>query len=110
MKLILFRDGQPGVGTAMPGDNVCRELSDLLGGGELSWTSMYGELCLITAAQSEDKPCRYVLRRTGRADWPIFGDCAVIAVIPYGQSVRSVSIYESIRAKEMVVPIAEGSR
>lgn len=81
MKVLLFKDGQDGVITHLPGEYPWPELCDLLG-GEIDTTPINGRLALVTRrdAEIQDLPQHYSFHIHGRADRKIVGDCAVIAV------------------------------
>lgn len=81
MKVVLFRDGRPGVAAALPGEVPEAELADLLG-GELDVTPLGTRLALLTLHEAErlQLPIRYVLHRLGRASEPVAGDAVVVRV------------------------------
>ena len=81
MRLILFRKGRPGTMATMPGERPKVELSDLLG-GETAMQPITSRLTLVTLADAVKLglPPRYAMKRPGKADMPVFGDCAVVAV------------------------------
>ncbi len=85
MKVVLFRDGNPGVLTRLPDENPEAGLGELLGGGRIRMTPITGRLSLVTRKEADrlELPVRYVLVRLGRVDLQISGDCAVVAVKRY---------------------------
>lgn len=85
MKIVLFRDGKPGVTAKLPGENPEVELADLLG-GETEMKPMNERLLLVTMKDGEalGLPVRYAAHGLGRAPMQIAGDCAVVATRPEG--------------------------
>lgn len=96
MKIVLFRDGEPGVAAKLPGENADVELSDLLG-GETEMVSLNEQLVAVTLAAGEELGLknRYAINRLGRAPKPVFGDCAVVAVASNG-AYRDISLVEVV--------------
>jgi len=81
MKVVLFRDGRPGVAAALPGEAPETELSDLLGGEpDVTPLGMRLELLTLHDAERQQLPIRYSLHRIGRAAEPVAGDAVVVRV------------------------------
>lgn len=94
MKIVLFRDGRPGVAAKLPGEEPEVELSDLLG-GETKMTPLNAKLILVTLKDAGELGLgeRYTVHRIGREPAPVIGDCAVVAMRP-DCSIRDVTIQE----------------
>ena len=99
MKIILYRDGAPGVAAKLPGDNADAELEELLG-GETEAAALNGRLKLVSLLGGEEKrlPIRYVVHRLGRAPVPIAGPCAIIGIGVDGR-VRDISVQDIAAAE-----------
>ncbi len=102
MKIVLFRDGRPGVAAKLPGEDPEVELTDLLG-GETEMTPLNERLTLAALKDGEEMglPARYRVHRLGRASLSVAGDCAVIAVKQDGMY-RDVTIHEIAAADAYV--------
>lgn len=85
MKIILYRDGKPGVIVSLPGENPEAELEELLG-GETEMQPITKRLTLVTRSDAEEMqlPIRYSLDKLGEEPQPVAGDAAVVAVRPDG--------------------------
>lgn len=102
MKIVLFRDGKPGVPAKLPGEDPEVELSDLLG-GETEMVPLNDRLTLVMLKDGEELqlPIRYALHRLGREPMPVAGDCAVVGVRLDGM-LRDVSSLEVTAAEACV--------
>lgn len=80
MKLIVYRDGRPGVIATLPGEQMLPELEELLG-GETEMRALNNRLKIIARRDGEeaDLPVRYVLYRLGAEPTPLHGDVVVVA-------------------------------
>ena len=109
MKIVLFRDGKPGVVAKLPGENPEVELTDLLG-GETEMISLNERLVVVVRKDGErspaddDRPVRYQIHRLGREILPVAGDCAVVAVRLDG-GLRDVGTFEVVAAEACVQPV-----
>lgn len=85
MKIILYRDGKPGVIVSVPGDDPMVELGELLE-GEVELTPINNRLALVARADGEELrlPIRYALDKLGEEPLPIAGDAAVVVRRPDG--------------------------
>lgn len=94
MKIMLFRDGRLGAAAKLPGENPEVELSDLLG-GETEMISLTERLVAVTLKDGKEMGLenRYAIHRLGRSPLPVYGDCAVVAVMPNG-AYRDISLVE----------------
>lgn len=106
MKIVLFRDGRPGVVAKLPGDNPNVELTDLLG-GEIRMEAVSRNLAVVRLKNGEELglPHCYNIRRLGRSMTPVYGDCALVALTIEGPY-RDVNVQE-IAAAEGYVYAAE---
>lgn len=106
MKIVLFRDGQPGLAATLPGEEPEVELCDLLG-GETEMIPLNEHMTLVELKDGEKLglPLRYEIHRLGREPEPVFGDCAVVAVKPDGM-LRDVRLME-VPAAEAYVRCAQ---
>ena len=95
MKIMLFRDGKPGVAAKLPGENPDLELTDLLG-GETEMVSLNERLVAVVLKDGKELGLKnqYSIQRLGRAPLPVYGDCAVVAVKP-NAVYRDVSLVEA---------------
>lgn len=100
MKIVLFRDGRPGVVTQIPGDDPIGELTFLLG-GETEMTEINARLRLVTLKNGEGLPVRYAAHGLEEEPKQIAGDCAVVAVRPEG-ILRDVTTLEFTAARACI--------
>ena len=102
MKIVLYRDGRPGVVAKLPGDEPDIELSDLLG-GETEITPVTGKLCVVHLCEGYEMgmPARYMMHVIGKAPRLIHGDCALVAMTIEGKY-RDVTIQEIAVAEEYI--------
>ena len=100
MKIVLFRDGRPGVVAQLPGEDPIGELAKLLG-GETEMTEINTRLRLVTVKNSEKLPVRYAAHGLEEEPKQIAGDCAVVAVRPEGVF-RDVTTLEFTAAKACI--------
>ena len=87
LKIILFRKGRPGIMINLPGEHPVEEELETLLGGATEMTPIDERLTLAALKDGEKLrlPLRYRLCRGGKADEPIAGDCAVLAVNKEGR-------------------------
>lgn len=102
MKVVLYRDGRPGVAAKLPGDEPDIELSDLLG-GETEITPVTSKLRVVHLCEGYglDLPVRYMMHVIGKAPRLIRGDCALVALTMDGKY-RDVTLQEIAAAEEYV--------
>lgn len=94
MKIMLFRDGKPGVAAKLPGEHVDVELSDLLG-GETRLKAITRNLAVVVLKDGKGLGLehRYDIQRIGHTLTPVYGDCAVVALNVDG-TYRDISLTE----------------
>ena len=80
MKIMLYRDGRPGVAARLPGKDTDVELTDLLG-GKLRIRDLGGRLIAITLKDGEELglPHKYDLY-VKEHPVPVYGDCAIVGL------------------------------
>lgn len=100
MKIVLFRDGQPGVVAQLSGKDPIGELAELLG-GETEITEINKRLSLVTRKDGEGLPVRYAAHGLEEEPKQIAGDCAVVAVRPEGV-LRDVTTLEFTTARACI--------
>lgn len=105
MKIVLFRDGKPGVAAKLPGEDPKVELTDLLG-GETEMVPLNERLTVVMLKDGEklELPARYRVHRLGKEPLSVAGDCAVVAVRPDG-CLRDVGTFEVVAAEACIQPM-----
>jgi len=88
MKIVLFRNGAPGIrAEMMGGDMELEEQFETLLGGATEMEPIRANLVLLHLRNGRriGLPEHYTLRQRGMEDIPIWGDCAAVALDYYGQ-------------------------
>ena len=81
MKVMLYRDGRPGVVTRLPEEDPMADIAELLG-GEVELTPLNRRLSLVVRKDTTGLPERYEIHRMDKAPEPVAGDCVVVARLP----------------------------
>lgn len=94
MKIMLFRDGKPGVAAKLPGENLDVEMTDLLG-GRVTLKAVTSRLAVVMLKEGKGLglPHNYDVQILGHAPVPVYGDCAMAALNVDG-SYRDISLVE----------------
>jgi len=110
MKILVYRAGAPAGFKSLPGERPEAEIADLLGGdmsgNDIRKTFLAKGLCLYYKRDTAAKtlPRQYLLKRIGKGDRFITGDC-VIAASRWNGTFRDVAAADLAIAGMYLIPL-----